>query len=118
KQFGVRDFNQYRPISPVTLMTPEPTGGFYRDKGAEAFVHRFGYPDKSGIPNRINFGGKYACGGEWHTATGLRLDLLGYDRTTEKITDMDGGIVLIDRKDEVAALWKFPGIISHWSRKH
>lgn len=31
KQFGVSDFVKYRAKSPVTLMTPEPTGGFYRD---------------------------------------------------------------------------------------
>jgi hypothetical protein len=118
KQYGVRDFGRYRPTSPVTLMTPEPTGGFYRDSGAEAFVRRYGYPDRSGIPGRINFGGRYACGGARHRTTGLRLALAGYDETESKITDMEGGIVLLDHAGDVAALWKFPGIIGHWSRKH
>ncbi|WP_425294886.1 MvaI/BcnI family restriction endonuclease [Neomesorhizobium albiziae] len=28
KQYGVNNFTAYRAESPVTLMTPEPTGGF------------------------------------------------------------------------------------------
>jgi hypothetical protein len=118
KQYAVTDFNAYRPTSVVTLMTPEPTGGFYRDNGAEAFVRRFGYPDKSGKAGRINFGGVYTSTKVYHADTGLQLRLIGYDMTSGKIVDMDGGIALLDRQGEVAALWKFPGIIKHWSRKH
>ena len=89
-----------------------------RLSGAEAFVRRFGYPDKSGKLGRVNFGGIYASGKAWHADTGLQLAMAGYDATTGKITDLDGGIVLLDRAGEVAALWKYPGIIEHWSRKH
>ena len=60
KQYGVRDFERYTAKSPVTLMTPEPTGGVYRDGGLEVFLRRFGYPDKAGNAGRINFGGVYA----------------------------------------------------------
>jgi hypothetical protein len=118
KQYAVRDFDRYRPTGVVTLMTPEPTGGFYRSNGADAFVRRFGYADKSGKPDRINFGGVYACNRPHHPVTGLQLRMTGYDETVGKITDMNGGIALLDRHEEVAALWKFPGIIEHWSRKH
>jgi hypothetical protein len=38
-------------------MTPEPDAGFYKDKGAEAFIRKFGYPDHSGKKDRLNFGG-------------------------------------------------------------
>ena len=48
KQYSVNNFEKYRPKSPVTLLTPEPTGGFYREQGVEAFVRRFGYSDKNG----------------------------------------------------------------------
>src|SRR3546814_3570082 len=48
KQYGVRDFVSFRPKSPVTLMTPEPTGGVYRTEGVAAFMKRFGYPDQNG----------------------------------------------------------------------
>src|SRR5690606_33980141 len=57
KQYGVGNFTKFLPKSPVTLMTPEPTGGFYKDSGPIEFVRRYGYPDKSGKPDRLNFGG-------------------------------------------------------------
>ncbi|MCP5362078.1 MAG: hypothetical protein H6908_05545, partial [Hyphomicrobiales bacterium] len=68
KQYGVADFSNYRPKSPVTLMTPEPTGGIYRE-GVAAFLRRFGYADKSGKEDRFNFGGVYACNRDFHSDT-------------------------------------------------
>lgn len=118
KQYGVRDFVKYRSKSPVTLMTPEPTGGLYRDEGVEAFLRRFGYPDKSGKQGRINFGGIYSNGRNFHADTGLKLTLEGFDPETSKITDLDGQIALIDSSDVVAASWAFRGVIGHWNRKH
>ncbi|MDK9698469.1 MAG: MvaI/BcnI restriction endonuclease family protein, partial [Siculibacillus sp.] len=118
KQYGVDSFERYRPNSPVTLLTPEPTGGFYRDQGAEAFVRRYGYADKSGKADRMNFGGVYACNRAAHCETGLRLRLTGYDEKSGKISDMTGGLALLDKDDSIAALWPYAGIIEHWSRKH
>ena len=118
KQYGVSDFTSYRAKSPVTLMTPEPTGGLYRDEGVAAFLLRYGYADKSGKADRINFGGIYAASRDFHPETGLMLRLTGFDATTGKITDLDGGIVLLDRDDNIAASWGFRGIIAHWNRKH
>ena len=115
---GVSDFISYRAKSPVTLMTPEPTGGLYRDEGVDAFLRRYGYADKSGKEDRINFGGIYAASRDFHPETGLMLRLAGYDAATGKITDIDGGIVLLDRDENIAASWGFRGIISHWNRKH
>ena len=117
KQYGVADFSLYRSKSPVTLMTPEPTGGIYSD-GVAAFLNRFGYADKSGKEDRINFGGVYSCNRGFHSDTGLRLTLQGFDMLTGRITDLDGGIVLLSRNDEVAALWSFTDIMKHWNRKH
>lgn len=118
KQYGVSDFINFRPKSVVTLMTPEPTGGIYRDFGVADFLHKFGYPDKSGKKDRINFGGVYACDKDLHPETGLKLVLDGYDTTTGKITNMDGGMALVSGQDEVAAMWGFTGIMKHWNRKH
>lgn len=118
KQYGVSDFTSYRAKSPVTLMTPEPTGGLYRDEGVTAFLHRYGYADRSGKPDRINFGGIYAANRGFHPDTGLMLRLSGFDAATGKITDLDGSVVLLDRDDNIAASWGFRGIISHWNRKH
>jgi len=118
KQYGVRDFVKYLAKSPVTLMTPEPTGGVYRDEGVEVFLRRYGYPDKSGKEGRINFGGIYASGRGFHADTGLKLVLEGFDPDKGKITDVDGRIALIDPEGVVAASWDFKGVIAHWNRKH
>ncbi|WP_267226231.1 MvaI/BcnI family restriction endonuclease [Dyella silvae] len=118
KQYGVRDFEKFLPRSPVTLMTPEPTGGIYHDQGVDVFLRRFGYPDKNGKPDRLNFGGIYDCTKDFHPDTGLKLELQGYDSIKRKITDIDGCIALVSRDGEVAALWKFTEFMEHWNRKH
>lgn len=118
KQYGVRDFVRFAPKSPVTLMTPEPTGGLYRDEGVAAFMKRFGYEDQSGKPDRINFGGRYDCLRGLHGLTGLRMTMTGFDEQTGKITDLDGALSLIDSTDGLAASWSFKGMMAHWNRKH
>lgn len=118
KQYGVRDFVSFRPLSPVTLMTPEPTGGIYRTDGVTLFMKRFGYADRAGKPDRFNFGGRYDCQRTYHALTGLRMTLTGYDEATGKITDLDGGMELIDAREEIAASWTFKGMMAHWNRKH
>lgn len=118
KQYGVRDFASFSPKSPITLMTPEPSAGIYCDAGVETFIRRFGYPDKGGAVDRINIGGIYNITRDFHNCTGLGLEIHGYDKPTEKITDMEGGIALVSRSGDIAALWTFSKIIEHWSRKH
>jgi hypothetical protein len=118
KQYSVADFQTYRAKTPVTLMTPEPNGGTYKDEGVAEFLRRFGYADKSGKADRFNFGGIYTCDKDFHADTGLKMTLDGYDVQTGKITDMDGSINLMSRNDEMAASWSFKGIMQHWNRKH
>ena len=118
KQYGVRDFTKFAPKSAVTLFTPEPTGGFYKTAKAEKFVERFGYADKNGTLDRINFGGIYSCQKIAHADTGLRMTVDGFDSATGKITDIDGGLALITSNGENAATWSFSGPMAHWNRKH
>lgn len=118
KQYGVDNFEKYRPKSPVTLMTPEPTGGLYQNEGLRRFLELFGYDDRKGIPDRRNFGGKYTIGGSFHHLTGLKMIFDGYDLETGRITNLDGSIMLVDRDDTIAASWGFKSIIEHWNRKH
>ncbi len=103
--------------SAVTLMTPEPTGGIYKDEGIIAFMEKFGYLDKKGVPDRLNFGGIYGHG-KVTSATGLTLLLYGYDYEKKKIDNVDGGIILKNDKDEVAAKWHFSKLIEMWNKKH
>lgn len=107
-----------RPGSgPITLMTPEPTEGFYAEAGVVEFVLRFGYPDKLGRPDRMNFGGVHRVG-EVCAATGLGLSLEGYDRESETMTSSTGRLALIDARGNVAAAWPFASLLAHWQRKH
>lgn len=101
----------------LTLMTPEPTGGLYKDKGAEAFVRRFGYADQSGIIDRLNFSSPHRYGVR-NEKTGLTLQFIGYDISKNSITNPFGGFTLADDDGNEAATWHFSGLIQHWNRKH
>jgi len=118
KQYGVGDFARFRAKSPVTLMTPEPTGGIYRSEGVAEFMKRFGYPDQAGVADRFNFGGRYDCQRAPNHLTGLRMAMTGFDAPSGKMTDVDGGMYLLDANDEVAASWTFKDLMAHWNRKH
>ena len=117
KSYGVKKLSNPASGQPITLMTPEPTAGFYKDCGVESFTRRFGYSDKKGREDRINFGGPYKCGVKYNP-TGLTLVVQGYDATTGKIANLDGGISLITDEGEAAATWHFADMMTHWNRKH
>jgi len=99
----------------ITLMTPEPTGGVYANQSPAAFIRRYGYADKRGREDRLNFGGVYRTGRR-HAGTQLTLLLPGYGGGV--ITDEHGSIALVDDAGVVAASWDFAGLMSHWTRKH
>lgn len=116
KQHGV--FSLARPRSSrITLMTPEPSGGAYVESGPEYFIRTWGYEDRKGRDDRINFGGVYRSGGNAHGLTGLRLVLQGYDSKAGTF-DGDGCIALLSNADEVAASWSFAKLMDHWRMKH
>ena len=117
KSYGVRNFDRPLSAGPVTLFTPEPTGGCYRDLGFKGFMQKYGYPDKRGKIDRINFGGTYFVG-RTHPSTGLSLKLNGFDSLKGKIIDGSGSIDLVTTKGVVAASWSFSHVLEHWNRKH
>ncbi|MFY7840253.1 MAG: MvaI/BcnI family restriction endonuclease [Lacibacter sp.] len=116
KQFAVKDFKKYNS-SVVTLMTPEPTNGFYVDQGIESFIRKYGYEDKLGREARLNFGGIHKFGSIQET-TKLKLVIEGFDSDSKKIIDTGGFIGLVDMKDTVAASWSFVSLLKHWNTKH
>lgn len=117
KQHKVSKFNRPATGTPITIMTPEPTGGFYHDHGPEDFIRKFGYPDKLGRADRLNFGGIHKVGNK-HPLTGLTMQLNGFNIATGKITDANGAVVLVDDGGIIGASWAFTGLLAHWSRKH
>lgn len=100
----------------VTLFTPEPSSGVYID-GIEAFVRRFGYPDRNGRPDRLNFGGVHRATDPHHHLTGLQLVVDGFDPATKSYLPT-GSLLLVDIKGEVAAGWPFAKLMDHWKNKH
>jgi MvaI/BcnI restriction endonuclease family len=95
-------------------MTPEPKGGFYGEHGAKAFVERYGHAVKDG--------GMYFTGGhkvgETCAATGLTMELAGYDLASRKVLDVQGAVRLVDQTGNEAASWGFSELLTHWNRKH
>lgn len=115
KQFRVAAFDRLES-STLTLMTPEPDGGFYADQGGEKFIRKFGYPDRRGRPDRTNFGGIYYAG-KRAALTGLTLILEGFDHARRRFTAA-GGICLVTDGSLVAARWSHAKLAEHWNRKH
>lgn len=98
----------------VTLMTPEPSGGWYRENGVKAFVEKYGRVLDGGI--------KYFTGihkvGTFCTASGMTMQISGFDAPTGRIFDVNGAINLIDASGALAASWGFAALLTHWNRKH
>lgn len=115
KQIGVPSFES-RASPAITLMTPEPTGGFYRTGGVEAFMQRYGYPDTKGRDRR-NFSSIHRSG-VINRLTGLTLALPGVDHDTGVIGDQRAGVALLDANGSEAAVWSYASLIEHWKKKH
>jgi len=116
KQFGVTNFNKINS-STITLMTPEPTGGYYVNAGVEQFIRTYGSQDTKGRGDRLNFVGVHWTG-ITHSKTKLTLELIGFDAELGKITDIDGKIALVDSEGREAASWSFSSLLKHWNKKH
>lgn len=116
KQYGVKRFDLLNS-SVITLMTPEPNGGIYKEKSVETFLRTYGYEDLRGRADRINFGGIHKFN-EKHQRTKLTLNLIGFDAKSGKIRNTDGKIALLDSKENVTASWSFSSLLKHWNKKH
>ena len=97
---------------PVTLMTPEPDSGSYRDDLGQ-FLQTYG---KCGVERR-DFTGKHLIGVR-NIKTGLTLRMEGYDPAKNEVTDTSGGLVLRDDQGNIAAGWTYNKLLTHWSKKH
>ncbi|MBX9782109.1 MAG: MvaI/BcnI restriction endonuclease family protein [Chitinophagaceae bacterium] len=116
KQFGVSNFARINSAV-ITLMTPEPTDGIYKTAGAEIFIKQYGYADRTGRENRMNFGGIHKTGIR-HPLTNLEMQLIGFDTASGKIRNTNGRIALVDIKNNEASSWSFSSMLLHWNRKH
>ena len=115
KQFGVTNFRLTNSKA-LTIMTPEPDGGFYQREGVKPFMHLYGY-ENAKIPDRRDFTGRHfsnlVC-----EKSGLTLVTPGFDSETGKMVDASGFVGLLDRHDNLAASWSFAKLVGHWKKKH
>lgn len=96
----------------VTLMTPEPDLGTYREDLGK-FLQSYGICSDA----RKDFTGRHLVDIP-NERSGLTLRMEGYDAETREVIDPNGGLILRDKSGEVAAGWTFNKILTHWSRKH
>lgn len=115
KGLSAKNYLKPAPSSVLTLITVQPRGGFYAEYGVTEFVKRFGYPDKSGKPDRLNFGGRYFFGPPV-ALTGARLAVEGYHPDTG--IEPEGRLVLFMRDGTKGAIWPFADLLKHWTQKH
>lgn len=93
----------------VTLMTPEPNGGLYGERGVKEFVERYGHD--------VNDGDMYFTGGHKVgvpcVATRMILQVSGFDPAAPKLLDVSGAVRLVDCDGNEAASWAFAQLLAH-----
>jgi hypothetical protein len=100
--------------SKVTLMTAEPDSGYYGENGVEAFLRKYGYARND---DSMYFTGVHKVN-ERQIKTEQMLTLAGFDSTTNKIINIEGGITMLDSNGEPSAIWTYRDLIVHWGKKH
>jgi len=98
----------------ITLMTPEPDGGIYGDRGVGNFVLLYGNDVREGVRY---FTGIHKCR-DSNPKTRMRMILDGYDADANQITRIDSGLTLLDSNHQPAAIWTYSKLLEHWGRKH
>jgi len=98
----------------LSLFTPEPDSGEYKDHNLRFFMEKYGYLDDHG---NLRFNGAHKHG-EIQKKTGLVVTIDGFDYESKKITKDSGGIILVNKDGEIAARWSFAHLLEHWCKKH
>lgn len=100
--------------SRITLMTPEPTGGMYGERGVKAFVSKFGAPTGN---DTLYFTGTHRAGAR-NDKTGLNLVVRGFNPSKMLIEDVNGAVELQTDNGACAAAWSFTDLMIGWNKKH
>jgi hypothetical protein len=115
KSFTVQGF-QRKANKAVSLMTNEPTGGFYARHGVAKFLKKYGWPSKTN-EDRLSFTGPFRLNKQ-NQKKPFRFVLEGYEPLSGKYTDLSGGLRLYAMDGEVIAEWNFARLMEHWHDKH
>ncbi len=93
----------------MTLMTPNPDAGVFSEIPASDWIARYGYPDRKGRPDRLNYGGVYR--------NGEVVSLTSHQLTVDPLS-AHGGIHLRDPSGVAVATWSYTKLLEHWITKH
>jgi hypothetical protein len=96
--------------SRITLMTPEPTGGMYGERGVKAFVSKFGSATGN---DTLYFTGTHRAGTR-NDKTGLSMVVRGFNSTKALIEDVNGSVELQTDNGDCAAAWSFADLMIGW----
>ena len=98
----------------ITLMTPEPDGGMYGERGVKVFVREYGKPTGD---DTLYFTGTHRadCRNE---KTGLTLAVRGFNPSRKIIEDVGGAVELLNDAGHCAAAWSFAELMIGWNKKH
>lgn len=104
--------------SRISLMTPTPDGGFQGDHDFRTFMGRYGRSANAGDGSR-RFTGLHKAG-VVASASGLLLEVTGYDPSADAFADPDDVAVRLRDPDtgEIAASWSLNRLAGCWNRKH
>jgi hypothetical protein len=112
KGWEVKTFSGSR----ITVMTPEPDGGYYAVKGCEQFLRKYGIT--SAEDQKIRYTGQHVVD-QVQIKHNMKLILDGYDAAKNKLTNPSGALRLVDQKTgNDAASWSFLALVDHWAKKH
>lgn len=100
--------------SRITLMTPEPTGGIYGERGVKAFVNEFGSATAN---DTLYFTGTHRAGLR-NKKTKLSLGVRGFNTFRGVIDDVNGAVELLTDSGVCAAAWSFSDLMIGWNKKH
>lgn len=98
----------------VSIITTEPKGGFYKERGVKEFVRRFGKPSEN---DTLYFTGLHKVNHR-NESTGLTLNVRGFDVSKNMINDVNGAVELLTDSGECAASWSFQELLVKWNTKH
>ena len=100
--------------SRITLMTPEPDGGIYFERGVKSFVRQFGSATGD---DTLYFTGTHRANVR-NEKTGLTLNVRGFNPKRSMIDDVSGAVELLTDLGECAAAWSFADLMISWNKKH
>ncbi len=107
------NLSRWRTDSERLEVCLDPAGGYIREAGVSAFVQKYGQENPRSTTERYDVRTIHQFG-EKNESSGLELALIGFDAESREITDVNGGIRLVDSENQLAAEWPLVDLLNYW----